>query len=422
VSIPKKNYTKVSIGKEVTSGVAVAPTTRVPVSDVVFIKEDVSKSETNIITGKNFSSGFGLDAISYSTEMSSILSANKSNEILFECCFGTKSAEVNIGGGVRLGYIGDKNSCKLEVTENAIKSYIGEKGLEVIDTDFGTAGTYSLVDKTIDSLVSDLNSGNYICEIINGSPSLNIDSIVNSGIYQGKDHLQPLFFSGTDAALIIYTPNLTRGENPTVTLLSEGTGENTNGIGAAVNSMSLSADLKAKALVSYSLKILQAIGTETTFAGDLSERDTNPMKFNAGTTVIAGKKWDYCKNLSLEINNNIADEEGWKQGSLTKDKHMRGAFDVSGSFTITTTNSDEPLSSEAERRKVASDLESSIQFEFKGDKILNTLFSQIIFDLPSVQYTNWDKSANDQTIDTTLDFTCVDLSTHSQFCSIYFIK
>ena len=422
MSIPKKNYTKASIGKEITSGVAVAPTTRVPVSDVVFIKEDVSKSETNIITGKNFSSGFGLDAISYSSDISSILSANNSNEILFECCFGSKTEEVNIGGGVRLGYIGDKNSCKLEISANAIKSYIGEKGKEILDSNFGSSGTYSLTEKTLENLVSDLNSGDYICELINGISTTSAAEAVTLGNFQCKDHLQPIFFKGTNAALIIFKPNLTRGENPTVTLLTEGTGENTNGLGTAVNSMSLSADLKAKALVSYSLKILRALSTTNSFNGGLSERDTNPMKFNAGTTVIAGKKWDYCKNISLEINNNIADEEGWKQGSLTKDKHMRGAFDVSGSFTITTTNSDEPLSSEVERKKVASDLESSIQFEFKGEKISEGLFSQIIFDLPSVQYTNWDKSANDQTIDTSLDFTCVDLSTYSDFCSIYFIK
>lgn len=422
MSIPKKNYTKASIGKESTVGYAIAPTARVPVSDVVFIKEDVSKSEINIITGKNFSSGFGLDAISYSSELSSILSANDSNELLFECCFGVKSNEMNIGGAVRLGYVGEEKSCKLEVLAGSIKASIGEKGQEVLDTNFGTSGTYALTDKTLADLETDLNTGDYICEIVNGPSTAAADTAMNIGTYQGKDHLQPIFVSGSNASLIIYTPNLTRGENPTVTLLSEGTGENTKGAGTAVNSMSISADLKAKVLVNYSLNILKALATEDEFSGELSERDTNPMKFNAGTTVIAGKKWDYCKNISLEVNNNIADEEGWKQGSLTKDKHMRGIFDVSGSFTITTTNSDEPLSSEDERKKVASDLESSIQFEFKGGKISTDLFSQIIFDLPTIQYTNWDKSANDQTIDTSLDFTCVDLSMYSQFCSIYFVK
>jgi hypothetical protein len=421
MGIPKKNYTKTAIGLETTMGVAGPLTCGVPVTSVAFIEQDVSKSETGIITGRNSSSGVSLDAINYSTKLECNLSANKSNKLLFESLYGDKSAPVKIGSGISLVYVGEEKSCKLIITSNDIKSYIGSYKNEVLDTEFGTDGTLALADTTINDLITTLNNGNYKCKLLNGLITSSSVLCVNSGTYQIASHYQPIFFSGTDATLTIFSPNKTYGENPTLTVQTEGTGTTEKASGGAVDSFSLSGDLKSKVKASYSLKLLDLIANPTNANKTLDYLDEDAMKFNTGYTLINGKQWDYIKSISAEFTNNISDDDGISQHSLTKTKHFRGVFGITGSMTVTTTDKDDALSSELEREKVASDLESSLQLEYLGTNITDNVKSQIIFDFRSIQYTSSSKSAQDTTIDTSLDFQIADLDNYGDYTTLYFV-
>lgn len=421
MGIPKKNYTKTSIGLETTMGVAAPLTCGVPVTSVAFIEQDVSKSETGIITGRNSSSGVSLDAINYSTKIECNLSANKSNKLLFESLYGDKSTAIKIGGAISLTYIGEEKSCKLIVSNDNIKSYIGSYKNEILDTEFGTVGTLSIVDKTINDIITALNNINYKCRLLNGLTTSSTIECVNLGTYQIASHYQPLFFSGTDATLTIFTPNKTYGENPTITVQTEGTGTTEKASGGAVDSFSLSGDLKSKVKASYSLKLLNLIANPANANQVLDYLDEDAMKFNTGYTLINGKQWDYIKSVSAEFTNNISDDDGVAQHSLTKTKHFRGVFGITGSMTVTTTDKDDELSSELEKEKVASDLESSLQLEYVGTNITDEVKSQIIFDFRSIQYTSSSKSAQDTTIDTSLDFQVADLDNYGDYTTLYFV-
>ncbi|MFA6667419.1 MAG: phage tail tube protein [Bacilli bacterium] len=421
MGIPKKNYTKTSIGLETTMGVAVPLTCAVPVTSVAFIEQEVTKSDTGIITGRNSSSGVSLDAINYSTKFEGNLSANKSNKLLFESLYGAKSSSVGIGSGISLVYVGTEKSCKLVITSSEIKAYVGDYKEEAMDTSFGTDGTLALADKTVSDLITALNSGNYKCRLLNGLNTSSAIVCVNPGTYQIASHYQPVFFSGTDATLTIFTPNSTYSENPTLTVQTEGTGTTEKATGGAVDSFSLSGDLKSKVKSSFSLKLLDLIANPTDANLTLDYLDEDAMKFNTGYTLINGKTWDYIKSISADFANNISDDDGISQHSLTKTKHFRGMFGITGSMTVTTTDKDDDLSSELEREKVASDLESSLQLEYVGTNITDDVKSQIIFDFRSIQYTSSSKSAQDTTIDTSLDFQVADLDNYGDYTTLYFI-
>lgn len=421
MGIPKKNYTKTSIGLETSMGVAASLTCGVPVTSVAFIEQEVTKSETGIITGRNSSSGVSLDAINYSTKLECNLSANQSNKLLFESLFGTKSESILISSGISIAYVGTAKSCKLVVSTDNIKAYIGTYKNEVLDTDFGTAGTLSFDTKTIADIITALNTGDYKCRLLNGASSSTTLVCANTGTFQIASHYQPVFFSGTDAVLTIFTPNSTYGENPTLTVQTEGTGTTEKATGGAVDSFSLSGDLKSKVKSSFSLKLLDLVANPVDANLVLDYLDEDAMKFNTGYTLINGKTWDYIKSVSAEFTNNISDDDGISQHSLTKTKHFRGMFGITGSMTVTTTDKDDELSSELEREKVASDLESSLQLEYVGTNLTDDVKSQIIFDFRSIQYTSASKSAQDTTIDTSLDFQVADLDNYGDFTTLYFI-
>lgn len=421
MGIPKKNYTKTSIGLEQTMGVAAPLTSGVPVTAVAFIEQEVSKSDTGIITGRNSSSGVSLDGINYSTKFECNLSANKSNKLLFESLFGEKSQSVQIGAAISLVYVGNEKSCKLVIASGNLKSFVGNYKNEILDTEFGVEGTLSLDGKTVNDVLTALNKGNYKCKLLNGAIASTTVQCVNPGTFQIASHYQPVFFTGTEATLTIFSPNKTSGENPTLTVQTEGTGTTEKATGGAVNSFSLSGDLKSKVKASYDLKLLNLVENPTNANLVLDYLDEDAMKFNTGFTLINGKQWDYIKSISAEFTNNISDEDGVAQNSLTKTKHFRGMFNITGSMTVTTTDKDEELSSELEREKVASDLESSLQLEYIGTNITDDVKSQIIIDFRSIQYTNSSKSAQDTTIDTSLDFQVVDLDNYGDYATLYFV-
>lgn len=409
----KKEFTKLSIGEESVVGTSVAVTARVPVTDLSVLTESPEKSDTGIIIGRRTDAGQSLDAIGYSQDISSILTANKANWILLKSLMGVRSTPVACAGSILISYKGSANSCKLIITGTTITAKIGSFGGEEIDTHFGTSGVLTLASQTVTGLVTAINAfTDYEAVLTNGLGTASVSSFVNVGTRQAAGAACPVILgaSQSDMYVTIFKPNYTDGENVTASLLTEGVGDNVLGIGCAVDSAEFSAEMKGKATVKYTMKALKALAAQAASGLSLTESDLNPMKFNDGQTFISGIKFSYVKSHSLTVSNNISDDEGWAQGSLYKNEHNQGKFQVTGTITLKLTPSTDEASSEKEAKKIASDLESSLLLEYLGREISASHKEECIIDLPKVQYTGGSKSAGTNNLEQSLEFTAVDVA------------
>lgn len=421
----KKEFTKVSIGEETVVGTAVAVAARVPITDLSVLVESPEKSETGIIVGRRTNGGTSLDAISYTQDIPTVLTGNKANHFLMKSLMGIRSTPVAFGGSFLILYSGSAESCKLVVTATTISSYIGDIGAETLDTQFGTDGVYTPgTTLKLSELVAAINAfaNGYTAVKLNGIDDTVITALVNTGNHQAKDCAAPILCTcaSSKAYITKFTPTLDDTENPTESILVEGAGDNVLGVGAAVDSMELSAELKGKATLKYSLKVLKSVGGQNASGLKYDESDLNPMKFNNGQTYISGKKFFYVKSHSLTISNNISDDEGWGQGSLYKSEHCQGKLSITGTNTVKLTT-DDP-SSEAEAKKIASDDESALLLEYQGLELSSGLNEECIIDIPKIQYTGGSKSAGTNNLEQSLEFSAVDdAELYGDIIAIYLI-
>lgn len=412
---PKVGYTKVAVGNETTIRQEAARTARVPVKELAYVKEDITKTGNDIITGRNTNAGLGVDAVDLSTELKTPLNTCPALKYFFQSALGNMSTDVKIAGGLTIAYTGTAESCKLVVTASKIEAFTGKYGAEVEDSKFVT-GTLS----TLGALATAINAiADYSATVINGLESVAItEFIATTG--QAKNHAAPVFAKGTAATLTVFSPNLTPTENPTLTVEFNKVGRNEVGIGGAVDSFDVSGDLKAKMDVSWVMPFLKhnVITTETALEQGASELIS--MKFNDGNTIINGKNFCYIKSLGWSYANNISADEGFCQGEETKKIHMRGVTDITGNMTVTLTDGEGGTQEQADM--VRNNKVGSLQTIFKGTKIADGLFNQVIFDAANIQYTSYDKSGSDASIDLSLEYTVVDVMTYGDFFKVYMVS
>lgn len=413
---PKVGYMKAAVGLETTVRVEAARTARIPLKELAYVKEDVTKTGNDIITGRNTNAGFGVDAIDLSTELKTPLNTCDALKIMMQSAMGNMVDKGGISGGLSIAYIGNAESCKIEVTADAITSKIGKYGEEQVDDTF----TIALTGLTLQGLVDGINAfADYQAVIINGDGATAVATLVES-TGQAKNHAVPVFLVGTKANLIEFSPNLTPTENPTMTLEFDNIGRNEVGIGGVVDSYSLSGDLKAKMEMGWTVPFLNhnVISTATTL--EQSAEELESMKFNDGNTYIAGKKFCFIKSIGLDYANNVSADEGYCQGEPTKKVHMRGMTDITGSMTVTLTDGENGTQAQADM--VRNNNIGSLQTVFKGRKLADGLYSQVIFDAANIQYTSYDKSASDASIDLSLEYTVVDVATYGDFFKVFMVS
>lgn len=402
----KKEFVKLSIGEEATVGTSAAVTARVPITDVSVLAEDVTKSETGIIVGRRTEAGSTLDSVGYSQEIPTVLTANKANWMLFKSLMGVRGTPVPCVGSIAIHYKGSAESCILTIGADKITAKAGALGSESAIEGFSVS-----LAGTIASIVSAVNAvEGFEAKKMNGSDTASATGACRPISAQAAGAAVPVPLKGatSKAYCTVFTPNYGEGENSTVSLLTEGVGDNVLAVGCAANTMSLSAELKGKATLSYSMVGLKKQIGQGASGLAYSESDLNPMKFNDGLTYIDGVAFSYVKSQSLEVNNNIADDEGWEQGTLYKSEHAQGKFQVSGSITLKLTPADADASSEKLSRKVASDEESALLLEYKGCAIESGLDEECIFQMPKIQYTSGSKSAGTNWLQQELNFSAVD--------------
>ncbi len=416
MAIPKKGYTKASIGgPEANKGTSVARTARLPITMMAYIQETPTKTPNGIITGRNNTSGYNVDSIEYSCELSTAMGANKAFAMLLDSCLGRKSVPAQVGAGIGVAYVGEAKSCRLVVSVSEIKAYTGTYGKETLDSTFGTDGTLALTG-TVGALVTAINGyQSYNAYIIAGDGSASAATAIPVTAAQAKNHGAPIWFASSDSGVYLHSfkPNNTNVENPTYTVQLDGVGRNEVGPGSMVNSATFSGDLKAKMAATWSLVSLGLEKTTAETTIPMGEAEMESMKFSDGSTYVESERLCYIKNISLTVSNNVSSDDGWCQGSLKKKEHVRGAFAVTGSATLTLTDE-----TQAQADAVMSNAVTSLQSVHTGRILSGGLKSMIMFDISTLQYTSYSKSAGDATIDLSLELEAVDGMAYDDFFQV----
>ena len=361
---PKKAFTKATIGgMESEIGTAVARTSRIALTDFSYLIEKPTKNPKDIITGRNTTRGFDIDAIDYTSELATNLASNKATGMLLHSLMGVRVAKTQVSCGMSLMYVGAQKSCKIVASSNGstLTSYVGDLGSEVLDEDFGIDGELDLTGKTLGTLVAAINEYSaYETAVLYGEATASADLPINLVATQAKNRKALIHFTSADSGIYldIFKPNFTNSELPTFSVQMDGVGDNQLGSGAVVDAASISGDLKAKIKATWSLILTKVIRSQSASVVSMTEADLDSLKFAEGETIIDGKKYCYTKKISLSVANNHGDE-GYCQGSLSKSKHVRGEFGVSGNVTIVATDVSDNPSSETERVKNLSNAISS---------------------------------------------------------------
>ncbi len=425
---PKKAFTKATIGgMESELGTAVPRTSRIAITEFSYLQETPTKNAKDIITGRNTTRGYDIDAIDYTSELATNLAANKAVGMLLHSLVGVRAAKVQVGCGIAINYTGVESSCKIVSSDSGktLSAYVGDLGEEVLDENFGVAGVLDLTLKTLGTLVTAIEGyDGYTAKVLYGDAATTAETPIAFAASQARGRQVFVHFTSATSGvyLDVFRPNFTNTENQTFSVQMDGVGDNQLGSGAIVDSATISGDLKAKIKATWSLILTKVIGSQAASTVALTEADLDALKFSEGETFIAGKKYCYIKNVSLSIANNHSGDDGYCQGSLSKAKHVRGEFAVSGSMTITATDLAETISTETERAKNLSNAISSLQLIFSGRQLATSIKSMVLVDLPSIQYTEESKSAGDQAIDQALSFSAIDVEGYNDFLQIHMLS
>ena len=403
----KSGFMKVAVGgPESTLGTAVARSSRLPVSEAVFLVQKSVNEAKEFITGRNTQAGYVKVAEECTASVPVNLVSSKGIRIILGSLLGSTAAPVQVGAGVVIVYDGAEDSCKLVVTSDSISASIGNYGEEVADANFGTEGSYALTGKTLADVVTDISAfTGYSAELLYGEETDSAALAVAVSSAQAKSRPVPVHFTSADsgAYLRVITPNLTSEELPGFSIQADGDGDNRLGAGCIVDSMNITAELKAKVKATFELMMLTVTGGQDGITTPLNQDDMDVLKFSDGLTYIGGEKFCYIKNVSIDVSNSHGADEGYCQGKQTKSKHAKGPFAVSGSGTIPVDSS-----SEAERIKALAAEKSSLLTKFSGRNYGNGVRAMVLFDIPSIQYTDDSKSASDANLEQSLSWEMID--------------
>lgn len=388
--MPSTNSVKVSIVKEVTAGTAIDPTAVVPIKSLPGLDRTIEKATDPVIIGAGMAAGeFPVSASVKGGLSISPRSCPAFGHILKGTFGGETAAPPIVVGAIRIKYTGASASCKLVAAGSTITAYKGALGSEAADTEFyASTGILPLTNALYDTpaeLAAVIEAmPNYECDLITGA-----DGTI-TGVYactvQAKDQwaLFILTGSGTGAYAHQFTANLTAGsERPTYTVqldnMRPSSSDNMRYAGCSINSLSLSAALKATLEGDIEL-----IGFTETIANAamsaLALNDSKPFIFAGGIVSIAGADYNYVRNVTLKAENNLKDD-GYGQASLDRAYHAKGMFSLSGDLKLRL-----DATSILERPKVASGVFAPIFLYFyaaESKKIGTSVIAEmLIIEIP----------------------------------------
>lgn len=419
----KKTHVVATIGgPETEAGTAVARTARLPITGLPSIKVTPSKQADGVITGRNTSGKQYTDAIEVTGELPLKFIPCAGVGMGLCSLLGRDETPKKVGAAILLTYTGEEESCKIAVSDTGgtISSSIGKLGSEVADAAFGTGGVEDLSAETVTTvfeLVSVLNSyPGYTAVKLFGSDTASTLNPVAITAAQGKERQVAIFFTDESSSVYLHRISNVIGlaERPTYSVQIDGVLDNQLESGAVVDGASISAELKGRASISFSTIGLGCVSGQQ--ASELNLPTGQPMRFYRGSTFIGGKEHSYVKSFSLDVKNNHDSDEGYGQGSLYKQEHVRGEFTASGSFTVRTT-----ADSKAEHQKVLDDSISSALAIFKGGEYAAEIPELAIIDIPALQYTEGSVTESGIALDLQFSYQVIDRMSYDPMIQVFLL-
>jgi hypothetical protein len=338
--------------------------------------------------------------------------------MLIKSLLGSETTPDQIGGCMRLKYNGSELSCKLSASGggNSITSYVGAKGSETGDTNFGSNGVLSLTaaaQDTLGELVTVIDGySDYQAEKIFGVDGYDIsggtNSIISVAQAQGKDNWTYLFFDSPDSGCYRheFIVDLGTGERPTLTLQKDGYGIDANDgfvyAGCVVDSINLSGALKA--IVEGSTTIYGFTeATGQAYETALTLEDLEPVIYYRGDFALGGNNYNFTRNFDVTFVNNH-NTDGYGGGSLDRQYHQKGMFGANGTIQVRLDQS-----SFGERNKIFSNTDqAALTLEFSSKYIINTATTQVpefmLIEMPYCALTSYEFVENTGIIDATIGF------------------
>lgn len=339
--MPNKQNVLYTIGKEAaeTPGTAVPRVAVLPIRDIGSLDRDIIKKEDPLIAGLGMAAGEYPVAgdVKGAIPLSPRPCAGWGH--VLKGALGSEGTVSQAIGALRIKYTGSEASCKITTSLSAktINAKIGALGSEANDTNFGTAGTLTLTDITVDilaELVAVINAyTDYEAYLVTGAGTNAIVSVVD-GIFQAKAKWAFLWLTGTGSGAYIHKLTLdlaVDSQRPTYSIQKDGFGDNYLYKGDVMDKLSMKAALKGD--VEADLDVLGMTEESGITASSLDAPSGKPYKFGGGFTALGGTKYSGVRNHSISIANNHA-QDGYGQDTIDREYHEKGKVVAEAALTL----------------------------------------------------------------------------------------
>lgn len=418
--MPSKWNVKYTIGKEGagTPGTPVARTIPLPIRDIGSLDRDLNKIEDPIIVGQGMAAGEFAASADTKGSLDLTPRADAGWGSVLKGAFGTEAAPSQVIGVVRIRYTGSSASCKIttDVSGKTINAKIGALGSESNDAAFGTSGTLTLTDGSVDTLaelVAVIEAyADYSATLVTGSGASTITSVV-SATMQAKGKFAYIFLTGTSGAYVHkLTLNLTAGsELPTWSIQRDGFQDNYLYDGVVVDKLSMSAALKGALEATVELLGMKETGGQV--ASAVTPTTAKPLIFGGGFVSLGGQSYDYCRKMALNVaRNHLAD--GYGQAALDRAYHQKGVAAVDGSLSLRL-----DATSVLERAKTESGSTCPVQFQFiaaEAKKVgTSSVAEMMIIECAASEVSSFKPEANGDQIDAAITFKAFNPATATDY-------
>jgi hypothetical protein len=387
--MPNLNNVKCYVALETTAGITVPLTSAVPIRDLPSLDKNVERKASEVILGNSMRSGEYTLASDVKGSLSINPRVGTGTGKLLKAHLGLETTTAQqIGGILRIRYVGTQASCKLVVNATTITSNIGALGAEVADAGvgvagFGTSGVITLASyatlTALQAFIATLT--NYKCDLVMGAAAASTTTPGPIAItkVQAANKFAYVYFQSATSGAYIHTiqPDLSINERPSLSIQKEGYQDNFCYGGCYINNLNLSGALKGYITVGLDVVGMnEAIG-QTAVSG-VSIPMMSDLVFQNGSFFFDKTVYTYVRNFNLKSTNNFI-TDGYGLSSIDRQYVQKGLFDVSGDFEIKLDSN-----SYTERANLFNSTSFAMSLQFNGNALPNFMNEIMIIECPSV--------------------------------------
>lgn len=403
--MPSVRNVKVTIGgPESPAGTAATREYVVPHRGLPNIRPAFTKEPDPAITGDNMRRGKYVMAGDVSGPLPLAFRPCGGIGQILNSLLGQELTPTQIGAAIRIRYIGTEASCKLSANTSGdtLTSEIGDLGSESGDAAFGTSGDIDLTaaaTDTVGELVAVINAYTYYeCEKMFGADAVDAADIIDITQAQAKSGWVVVRFSSATTGIYEHRwpVVLANTERPAYSLQIDGRQDNFLYDGCVVDSLSLSAAIKA--FVESEAQIMGMEETGAQVASALTLEDVDPLRFHSGAFSIGETDWTYIRNHSIAIGNGH-NAEGFGKGSIYRAYHEKGMFSVTGDVQLRLDSDADAL-----RDYINSTDLIALYFDYEGKALDANINEMIWVEMPYCSIDEYEWVENGDVIDVRIPF------------------